>query len=530
MVADLRLTARHGWGVMVSGEDRDDPAARVDALVAAIDPRLDAPAINRLDVVLVTGPWMAGVTGVVAALRERLPQHKFVESTDLGPGDAPMAVVFVVSAAAPLSESDCVLLDGAAEHTDVVVGVVSKIDVHRNWRDMVSANRVTLSTYAPRYGQVPWVGAAAVPDLGEPRVDDLIETVSAQLADSDIARRNRLRAWESRLQTVAQRFDRDADGAGRRVRVEALRDERSAALRERRQSKSERTITLRGQIQQARVQLSYFARNRCSSVRSELQEDIAGLSRRKIPEFEAYTRKRVDEVVTEVSEGTTTHLADIAAAMSVPVALPAAEKLPKVDVGPPHLKSRRQETWLMMLLGAGFGLGVALTLSRLVAGLARALNPVTQIAGAVACVAIGLAATFLVVNIRGLLHDRALLDRWAADATSSLRSVVEELVATRVLVAESLLSTALHAREEAENARVSDQVSIIDGELREHAIAAARAAAVRDREMPTITAALDAVRAELGEPGIPQPENPAEPASEDGIDESPSTGTNRDVS
>jgi hypothetical protein len=529
LVADLRVIARRIWGVMVSGEDRDDAAAQVDALVAAIGPRLDAPAINRLDVVLVTGPWMAGVTGVVMALRDRLPQHKFVESTDLGPGDAPIAVVFVVSAAAQLTESDCVLLDGAAEHTDVVVGVVSKIDVHRNWRDVLTANRDTLAAHAPRYGQVPWVGAAAVPDLGEPVVDDLIETVSARLADSDVARRNRLRAWESRLQTVAQRFDRDAEGAGRRVRVEALREERSTALRQRRQSKSERTITLRGQVQQARVQLSYFARNRCSSVRSELQEDVAGLSRRNIPEFEAYTRKRVDEVVTEVSEGATAHLADVAAVMGVPVALPAVEKLPAVDVPPPHLKSRRQETWLMMLLGAGFGLGVALTLSRLVAGLAPRLNALTQIAGAVACVAIGLAVTFVVVNIRGLLHDRALLDRWAGDVTSSLRSVVEELVATRVLVVESVLSTALLARDEAENAQVSDQVSVIDSELREHAIAAARAAAVRDREMPTITAALDAVRAELGEPGIPQPKSVAEPASEDGIDESPPKGTNGDV-
>jgi hypothetical protein len=517
---------------MVSDEDRDDPAARVDALVAAIGPRLDAPAINRRDVVLVTGPWMAGVTGVVAALRERLPQHKFVESTDLGTGDAPMAVVFVVSAAAQLTESDCVLLDAAAEHTDVVIGVVSKIDVHRNWRDVLTANRDTLAAHAPRYGQLPWVGAAAVPDLGEPSVDDLVETVSAQVADSDIARRNRLRAWESRLQAVAQRFDRDAEGVGRRARVDALREERSTALRHRRQLKSERTITLRGQIQQARVQLSYFARNRCSSVRSELQEDAAGLSRRKMPGFEAYTRKRVAEVVTEVSEGTTTHLADVAQVMGVPVALPAVEKLPTVDVPPAPLKSRRPETWLMMLLGAGFGLGVALTLSRLVAGLASRLNPVLAIAGAVACVAIGLAITFLVVNIRGLLHDRALLDRWAGDVTSSLRSVVEELVATRMLVAESVLSTALIAREEAENAQVSDQVSAIDSELREHAIATARAAAVRDREMPTVKAALDAVRAELGEPGIREPEGevPRDPEAPDGIDESASKSTNGDIS
>ena len=113
------------------------------------------------------------------------------------------------------------------------------------------------------------------------------------------------------------------------------------------------------------------------------------------------------------------------------------------------------------------------------------------------------------VTLRGLLRDRALLDRWAGDVTASLQSVVEELVATRVLVAESVLTTALAARDEAENARVAEQVSAIDSELREYAIAAARAAAARDRQMPTLKAALDAVRAELGDPGISLSENKA---------------------
>jgi hypothetical protein len=497
----------------VSGAARDDPVARVDALVAAIGPRLDPPPMNRRDVVLVTGPWMAGVSGVVAALRERLPQYEFAESTDLGLGGAPLAVVFVVSAAAHLTESDCALLDAAAEYTDAVVGVVSKIDVYRTWRDVLAANRDALAAHAPRYGQVPWVGAAAMPELGEVRVDDLVEVVSAKLTDSDIARRNRLRAWEFRLQTVAHRFDRDAEGAGRRARVDALREARSTALRERRQSKTERSITLRGQIQQARVQLSYFARNRCASVRGELQEDAAALSRRNMAGFEAYARGRVQQVVAEVSEGTATHLADVAQMMGVPVALPAPEQLPVVpgvQVSPPPLKSRRQETGLMLLLGAGFGLGVGLTLSRVLAGLAPRRNPGLEVAGAVACLAVGLAITFVVVTLRGLLRDRALLDRWAGEVTVSLRFVVEELVATRVLVAESVLTTALATRDEAENARATDQVSAIDSELREYAIAAARAAAARDRQMPTVQAALDAVRAELGDPGTPAPEGPAE--------------------
>jgi hypothetical protein len=486
--------------------------AQVDELVAAIGPRLDSPAITRRDVVLVTGPWMSGVTGVAAALGERLPDHKFVESTDLQPGEAPMAVVFVVSAATELTESDCALLDSACEHTDVVIAVVSKIDVHRSWGDVLDANRDKLAEHAPRYAQVPWVGAAAAPELGEPQLDELVETVSAQLGVSDVERRNRLRAWESRLETAARRFDRDADSAGRKARVDALREERSTALRERRQAKSERTIRMRGQTQQARVQLSHFALNRCSSVRSELQEDAAHLPRRNMAGFEAHARDRAAAVVGEVYEGTTTQLDDVARELEVPMELPPVEQLPSVDVAPPPLKSRRQETWLMLLLGAGFGVGVALTLSRLMTGLAQRLNPALQIAGGVACVAVGVAVTVLVVKLRALLHDRSLLDRWTGDLTSSLRSVVEELVATRVLAAESLLSTGLVAHDEAENSQVTEQVSVIDTELREHAIAAARAAAARDREMPTVQAALEAVRAELGEPGIPQADGPADDA------------------
>jgi hypothetical protein len=478
---------------------RENPVAAVDALVTAIGPRLGAPVIQRRDVVLVTGPWLAGVSGVVAALRDQLPWHVFIESTDLTAGEAPTAVVFVVSAAAALTESDSALLDAATADTDVVIGVVSKIDIHRNWRDVLATDREALAAHAPRYRHVPWVGAAAIPERGEPRVDALIAAVREQLGDGDVARRNRLRAWECRLQTVAERYDRDADSAGRRARVEALRAQRSSVLRQRRLAKSERTIALRSQTQQARVQLSYFARNRCASVRSELQEDATGVTRRKLPEFEAYARGRIEEVAAEVDKGTTVHLADVAQALGLAADLPAAPGAlpahPRIEIPAPPLKSRRLETRLMMLVGAGFGLGVALTLSRLLAELAPGLT----VAGAVACVAIGLAVAVWVVGTRGLLRDRAVLDRWAGEATGALRSAVEQLVATRVLTAESSLSAALSEQDEAESARVSQQVSVIDTELREHAVVGARAAALRGREMPTVQAALDAVRAELSE-------------------------------
>ena len=93
---------------------------------------------------------------------------------------------------------------------------------------------------------------------------------------------------------------------------------RDDILRGRRLSKSERTVALRSQVQQARVQLSSFARSRCTSVRGELQEDVSQLGRRRLATFEPYVRTRVGEVVDEVEEGITKHLGDVAAGLDLP--------------------------------------------------------------------------------------------------------------------------------------------------------------------------------------------------------------------
>ena len=479
---------------MTDVDHAGDPIGAVDALVAGVDAGLSSPGVDSRDVILVTGPWLAGSTGLIAALRDRLPEHEFVEAEDIKSADAPAAIVFVVSAVAPITESDCALVDLAARHTDLVIGAVSKIDVHRNWRDVLAEDSSRLAARSPRYRDVVWVGVAAAPDLGEPNVDELVEQLGSCLGDDDVKRRNRLRTWESRLQTVISRHDRDGAGADRQARVTALRERRETVLRERRMSKSERTIALRSQIQQARVQLAYFARNRCTSVRSELQEDASTMTRRRMPEFERYVGTRVGEVVDEVEAGITHHLTDVATELELTAPQPPPPpQPPAVPQPPPPLKSRRLETRLMMVLGAGFGLGVALAVSRLFAGLAPGLT----IAGLVAGGVIGLLLMVWVVGMRGLLSDRAVLDRWINEVTGALQSTVEERVATRALAAEAALTAEAARRDEADAEAAASQVSEIDAEMREHATATARAAALRDRRLPPLQKALDTVRAEL---------------------------------
>ncbi|WP_286175239.1 hypothetical protein [Mycobacterium sp. DL99] len=466
--------------------------AEADAVVAAIDPGLNSPGVETRDAVLVAGPWLAGSTSVMAALRERMPQTTFVESTELVAGEAPAAVVFVVSAAAPVTESDCALVDLASRYTDLVIGVVSKIDAYRDWRDVRDADAEILGERDARYERMPWVGVAAAPDLGEPQLDELVELLAGQLADPDIARRNRLRAWETRLEAVILRYEADGSGADRQARVDVLRERRAEVARARRLTRTERSIALRSQLQQARVQLGYFARNRCNSVRTELQEDVAGIGRRRIETFEDYARQRAHEVVGEVDEGVTAHLRGMADELELTEPeSPAPARVP--DLPSPQLKSRTLETRLMLVLGAGFGLGVAVAVSRVLVGAA----PRLAVAGLVVGAVVGLLLAIWVVGTRGLLHDRAVLDRWVGEITTTLRSAVEELVAKRVLAAETALTTELAAREETEAAAVAEKTAAMDAELREHAIATARAAAQRDRRIPPLQRALNAVRADL---------------------------------
>jgi hypothetical protein len=468
-----------------------DPEAAADAVVAAFDSSLSSPGVERRDVVLVTGPWLAGTTSLIEALRARLPDVTFVEAGELSVIEAPTAVVFVVSAVARLTESDCALLDLAAANTDCVVGVVSKIDAHRNWRNVLAADRQALIAHDARYRDVPWVGVAAAPDLGDKKIDELAERLG-HLGDPRLARRNRLRAWETRLQNAMRRLEDEAEGTDRKARAAELREQRSAIVRDRRLAQTERSIALRSQIQQARVQLTYSARNSCTSVRAELQEDAANMTRRKLGEFEPRVRTRAGDVVDEVDEGVTKHLGAVATelGLSAPEPVPPA---PPPEVPSPPLKSRRLETQLTMVLGAGFGFGVALAVTRLFAGLAPGLT----IAGLVAGGLVGVLLTVWVVGIRALLQDRAALDRWVTDVTGTLRSAVEERVATRVLAAETALTSELATRDERESAAAADRVAEIDAELRRHALAAARAVTVRDRRIPTLQKAIDAVRGEL---------------------------------
>jgi hypothetical protein len=223
------------------------------------------------------------------------------------------------------------------------------------------------------------------------------------------------------------------------------------------------------------------------------------MTRRQLGGVTDEVRRRAVEVSGDVQQETARHLADIGEQLDLAIE-PPAEPCPSVEVGNAPLRSRSAETRLMLLLGVGFGLGVTLTLSRLFADLA----PRWALGGAIGGATAGLAAALWVVGVRGLLHDRALLDRWVIEITTGLRTAIEEWVATSVLAAEAALGRAVAERDAVDGADMEETLARIDREIYEHVAQRARASAVRDRRTPVLGRALAAVQDELwrGKPPI----------------------------
>ena len=363
------------------------------------------------EIIAVIGPSLSGVTSVAGALRERLGRYRVVEQ--LRSGEKPVAVVFIVSAAAPMTESDAQLLDTAAANTDAVVAAVSKIDVHRGWPRVLAANRAMMAGYATRYAGLTWATVAADPHVGPPKLDQLVDTVLAAVASGGRNQRNPLRTRESR-------------GKSRAVQL----------------------LALRSQVQQARVRIAGQARVACVALRTELRHEAAEVARGGIDQFCTGVLRRAERVAAEVDATVTRQLMDMAdgvglASVDAAALTLSATASPALESALPSFVRPRAQNRLTILLSAGFGLGVTLTAGRLLADLAPAWTRAVTVGALVA----GSVLTGWVIRTRGLLAERAALDRWVPEVTAGLRSVLEDHLLTVLLAAESALAAASATRE-----------------------------------------------------------------------------------
>jgi hypothetical protein len=377
--------------------------------------------------VLVTGPRWAGVSSLAAALREHMPDVVIAEACE-----KPAAVVFVVSAVAPITPSDGDLIDAASGAADLVVGAVSKIDAHRRWREVLAADRMLLAQRADRYRAVPWIGVAAAPELGGPNVDGLVAVLAEGLADPDLERRNGQRINAFRAESL------------RRQRGDIVRGRRTAAP------------TMRVRVHEARVRLIFLVRARCAQLASELRESSCEVPRGGATDFETRVRAAAEAIVEDFDAEIDREVHAVAAALSMIAPSAQAPRMP--EIAGPRGRTNRLQLRLAVVLGGGFGVGVALAASRLVVGAFHGPEIVGLTAGGV----VGVLAAVWVIRARGLLQYRAALDRWVGEVVAAVRARGEELVSSRLLTLETALGSQLAARDDERAARVV----AIDAELR----------------------------------------------------------------
>jgi hypothetical protein len=331
-----------------------------------------------------------------------------------------------------MTASDCDVVHQLCGYADLAVGAVSKVDAHRTWREVLAANRLLLSERADRYRVMPWVGVAAAPELGAPTVDELVATLVAGLADPDLKRRNQLRVSD--------------------VRARALRERRSEIVRGRRSAP-----TVRATVNAARVRLTFLVRTRCARTLAELRGTAGELRRGGASRFEANVRVAADALVTELDAEITRELGAVAARFGLTTRGAAGAPCPP-ELGDPRWRTDRLQFRVTSVLGAGFGVGVALAGSRLIAAAFHA----SEVAGLVAGGLLGVLAAAWVVGARGLLQYRAALDRWVGEVVVTLRACGEEMVTSRALAAEAAFAGQLAAGDDALAARIG----AIDAELR----------------------------------------------------------------
>lgn len=171
----------------------------------------------------------------------------------------------------------------------------------------------------------------------------------------------------------------------------------------------------------ARVRLTALVRSKCAALRADLTVEVAGLSRRGVGRFQDRVRREVLRVVMEVDAA----LAEFG--------LPADPSRLQVESLLAPLRRPRLENQLTTLMGAGFGVGVSLTVGRLVA----VLCPYWMPAAAIGCGLLGLGLTTWIVLVRRLLAERNAAERWMLESVANVRPALEERVITRLLLAES---------------------------------------------------------------------------------------------
>ncbi|HEY3263364.1 MAG TPA: GTPase [Pseudonocardiaceae bacterium] len=532
--------------VVVVGETKRGKSSLVNALLAT-------QGLSRVDAEVATDTYVVLRYGAswTTHIHDRPPRHvevqapiplldrlTLVDSPGVGgldaahgelaaeAAEAATALLFVVDAAAPFTSGELGFLRRLSERVETVVFALTKVDLHRGWRQILEADRALLATHAPRFAGAQFhpvsarlfESAAAAPTAEvaallreRSGVADLQAALQRQVGGRAVmlGEANVLRAIATALAGVIAGMQ-----ARQRVLVAAAEGqpagEASAGLLHRRRDEltAQRRaggrgwqLRLRGELQRTRLASLHDVATHARAAQTWFRRAVDEADRDTLARLPYQLDAALQVMSVRITAGLAQRLSRVVdtalAELFTPAELDAAlvqftrrgGAAPPVILRPPDRRPAGVEDKLLVAMGVSGGLGLGRVAAQPLAGLAlTGLGAAAGIAVLPVTIVLGLGAGWWMARARRHAADKAHLKQWLADVLAEARAALDQAVAEQMIDAEQQLTLAL-------DDAIGRRVAAIEEELREVDRALRLDAAAREHELAEVRATLAAARA-----------------------------------
>lgn len=417
---------------------------------------------------------------------------------------AATALLFVVDASAPLTSHELGFLRRVSGEVETVLFVLTKTDQFRGWRQVLEADQRLLAEHAPRFaGAVIHPVSARLFEKGAEAPtaqtagllrerSGIIELqVAVQRAvlgrTAMLGEANTLRALASALgeQHASLLAERRALSTGERE-AEALRARRDELAVQRRSSSRGWQLTLRSEIQRARVDCAHEVGRQLREVQSWFRQQIdaanadrLGALPREVDAALRMTSGRLTALLGQrLNEVTAAALSELFSAEELQAIRAQFDRAdgPQVLLRAPEARPPTAEDKLLVFMGVSGGIGVGKLAAMPLAGMAL-LNPLVL----PATIVVGLGAGWWMARTRKHAAGKQHVKQWLTESIADARSTLDQLVAEQMIDAEQQLSLAL-------DEALGKRIDAIDNEIKDVDKALKMDAQERSKKLAELTA------------------------------------------
>ncbi|MDV6011042.1 dynamin [Haloechinothrix sp. LS1_15] len=431
------------------------------------------------------------------------------------------ALLFVADAAAPLTSTELEFLTTVSDSVETVLFALTKTDTHRGWRQILEADRELLRRHAPRFADAEFHPVSALlferavtaPSADAARVlreqsgiaelqaamQRLVAGRAEQLGTANAVRAavTALEARESALASTSRSLEGGEDEA------RSLRERRDALAAQRRSSTRGWQVTLRTEIQRARLECSHEVSRQVREAQSWFRQRIEAADRDALTtlpqEVDAALRvlsgRVSDTLGRRLNEVTDAVLAELFSVEELRVvrAQFARGDTPRVVVRPPERRAPSAEDKLLVFMGISGGFGISKIAAAPLAGMAVA-GPVVLPAS----IAVGLGAGWWMARTRRHAAEKQHYKQWLTDSIAETRAALDQLVSEQIIDAEQQLALALDDALGKRIDAIDEELAEIDTALKLSAQERAGRLAEVNRQLSRVRACLRRARKALG--------------------------------